>query len=203
MKTSLRALPILLATCTALLLAWPQQHAPFHGAPASAEAMRNPYAGQQIESAGTAYEARCAKCHGVNGDGTGNIPSLANGAAQSASDGEVFWYITKGDVDNGMPSWQSLPEKERWQIVSFIRVLGGAKPGSPRVPMSSEEAAAAGVSAPPPTPPFTDYRYEKPGTVRKITLTDLPAPFATTSSGNGPEVVPRPASAWPQVLPGI
>ena len=203
MKTSLRALPILLATCTALLLAWPQQHAPFHGAPASAEAMRNPYAGQQIESAGTAYEARCAKCHGVNGDGTGNIPSLANGAAQSASDGEVFWYITKGDVDNGMPSWQSLPEKERWQIVSFIRVLGGAKPGSPRVPMSSEEAAAAGVSAPPPTPPFTDYRYEKPGTVRKITLTDLPAPFATTSSGNGPEVVPRPASAWPQVLLGF
>ena len=73
----------------------------------------------------------------------------------------------------------------------------------PRVPLSSQEAAAAGVSAPPPTPPFTDYRYEKPGTVRKITLKDLPPPFASTSSGNGPEVVPRPPNAWPQVLPGF
>ncbi len=129
--------------------------------------------------------------------------SLASGAAQSASDGELFWYISKGDVDNGMPSWTSLSAKERWQIVSIIRVLGGAKPGSPRVPLSSEEAAAAGVSAPLPTPPFTDYRYETPGSVRKITLEDLPAPFASSSSGNGPEVVARPVNAWPKVLPGF
>jgi glucose/arabinose dehydrogenase len=165
--------------------------------------MRNPYAGQQVDTSGSAYEAHCAKCHGANGEGAGNVPSLANGAAQSASDGELFWYITKGDVDNGMPSWSSLPEKERWQIVTFIRVLGGAKPGSPRVPLTSEEAATAGVTAPPPAAPFTDYRYEKPGTVRSITLKDLPAPFATASSGNGPEVVPRPENAWPQVLPGF
>ncbi len=105
---------------------------------------------------------------------------------QSASDGELFWYITKGDVENGMPSWETLSPQERWQIVSFLRVLGSSKPGSPRVRISPSEAAVAGVSAPPPKAPFTDYRYEKPGTIRKITLKDLPAPFATSSAGNGP-----------------
>lgn len=46
--------------------------------------------------------------------------------------------------------------------------------------------------------PFTDFRYEKPGTVRKVTVADLPKPFATASAGNGPHVVPRPDGVWPQ-----
>jgi glucose/arabinose dehydrogenase len=165
--------------------------------------MKNPYAGQQLDSAKTAYHVRCANCHGENGEGRGNVPALASGATQSASDGELFWYITKGDVGNGMPSWENIPPEERWQIVTFLRVLGSSKPGSPRLRTSAEGAVAAGVSAPPPQPPFTDYRFEKPGTVRKITLNDLPAPFATSSSGNGPEIVPRPENAWPRVLPGF
>ena len=95
-------------------------------------------------------------------------------AAQGASDGELFWYITQGAVNNGMPSWKSLPEEQRWEIVNYLRVLGASKPGSPRVPLSSDEAIAVGINAPPPRPPFTDYRFEKPGTIRKITLGDLP-----------------------------
>ena len=39
--------------------------------------------------------------------------------------------------------------------------------------------------------------------VRKITLKDLPAPFATPSAPNGPQVVARPEGAWPQVLEGF
>ena len=54
-----------------------------------------------------------------------------------------------------------------------------------------------------PRGPFIDYRDEKPGKVRKITVQDLPEPFATKSAGNGPNIVPRPAKAWPQVLPGF
>ena len=52
-------------------------------------------------------------------------------------------------------------------------------------------------SAPPPQAPFTDYRYEKPGTVRKITAKDLPAPFATKSAVNGPNLVDRPPNVVP------
>ena len=51
--------------------------------------------------------------------------------------------------------------------------------------------------AAPPQAPFTDYRYEKPGTVRKITAKDLPAPFATKSAVNGPNLVDRPPNMVP------
>jgi len=50
---------------------------------------------------------------------------------------------------------------------------------------------------------FTDYRNEKPGTIRQITVADLPQPFATSSSDNRPTMVPRPPNAWPQALPGF
>jgi glucose/arabinose dehydrogenase/cytochrome c553 len=179
------------------------QNTSFHGAPDSARAQKNPYEGQHPASAKAAYEKNCAQCHGANGEGTGNIPVLASGKPQAASDGELFWYITKGDVNNGMPSWQALPEQQRWEIVNYLRVLGSLKPGSPRVQLSADEAVATAVNAAPPKAPFTDYRFEKPGEVRKITVRDLPPPLATTSSGNGPKLVPRPQNAWPQVLPGF
>jgi glucose/arabinose dehydrogenase/mono/diheme cytochrome c family protein len=179
------------------------QETSFHDAPASAKELKNPYAGQQVASSKAAYHLRCARCHGENGEGSGNIPALATGKAQSATDGELFWYITKGDVNNGMPSWQTLPREQRWQIINYVRVLGGSKPGSPRVATSPDEAVAVAVNAPAPKAPFTDYRFEKPGVVRKITLNDLPAPFATNSAGNSPKLVPRPEKAWPQVPPGF
>lgn len=50
---------------------------------------------------------------------------------------------------------------------------------------------------------FTDYRQERPGVVRKITVADLPAPYETKSAVNGPRLVPRPADASPQSLPGF
>jgi glucose/arabinose dehydrogenase/mono/diheme cytochrome c family protein len=175
------------------------QNPSFHNAPASAKTEKNPYHGQQTASGKSAFQLRCASCHGPSGEGSGNIPSLASEKAQGASDGELFWYITKGDVNNGMPSWESLPEEQRWQIVSYLRVLGASKPGSPRVRLSSDEAVTVGINAPPPEAPFTDYRFEKPGTTRKITLGDLPAPLATTSAGNSPQLVERPEKAWPQV----
>lgn len=44
---------------------------------------------------------------------------------------------------------------------------------------------------------FDDYRTEKPGEFRKITVDDLPQPYATSSAGNPPTNVPRPANMWP------
>ena len=179
------------------------QETTFHNAPASAKERKNPYAGQRTASEKSLYHLRCARCHGEDAEGSGNIPALATGKAQSASDGELFWYITKGDVNNGMPSWATLPRGQRWQIIAYLRVLGGSKPGSPRIRTSPEEAVATGLNAPPPRAPFTDFRYEKPGKRRKITLKDLPTPFTTTSAGNGSKLVPRPEKAWPQVPPGF
>ena len=50
---------------------------------------------------------------------------------------------------------------------------------------------------------FADYRSIKPGLFHKITPADLPQPFATRSSSNGPDVVARPANAWPQAPAGF
>ena len=50
---------------------------------------------------------------------------------------------------------------------------------------------------------FTDYRHQHPGAVRKITVADLPRPYATEAVDNGAHLVSRPADAWPQALPGF
>ncbi len=191
-----------LAAATILLASWaPAQNANFHDAPASARKLKNPYQGQQMPNAAALFHLRCARCHGENGEGSGNIPPLQAERIKAVTPGEIFWFITKGDEPNGMPSWASLPKQQRWQIVSYVQALGQA----PRAQSSSPAAApmAVKLNAPPPKPPFTDFRYEKPGTTRKITLQDLPEPFATSSAGNGPRVVARPEGAWPQVPAGF
>jgi glucose/arabinose dehydrogenase len=50
---------------------------------------------------------------------------------------------------------------------------------------------------------FVSYKDEKPGITRKITVADLPAPYATQGVSNSPTVVPKPADAWPQAPEGF
>jgi mono/diheme cytochrome c family protein len=101
------------------------QDAKFHEAPSSSAQQKNPYEGQQTAVAAGAklYAANCAACHGSNGQGAGTIPAVSQGATQSAPDGEIFWFITTGSVNNGMPAWGSLSEQKRWQIVAFLKSL--------------------------------------------------------------------------------
>ena len=178
------------------------QDSSFHNAPPSAKELKNPYEGQPAASAKRLFHLRCARCHGENGEGSGNIPSLANEKLKSVTAGELFWYITKGDVNNGMPSWAALPKQQRWQIVNYVKSLA-VSPGEGEKSKVEAPQVATKLNAPPPPPPFTDFRYEKPGKTRKITVKDLPPPFMTPSAGNGPKVVSRPANAWPQVPPGF
>jgi glucose/arabinose dehydrogenase len=50
---------------------------------------------------------------------------------------------------------------------------------------------------------FSTYQTEKPGTFRKLTPADLPAPFATKSASNNSHIVARPDGVLPQTLPGF
>jgi glucose/arabinose dehydrogenase len=50
---------------------------------------------------------------------------------------------------------------------------------------------------------FTDYHDQKPGVVHKITVADLPAPYASKSVDNGPRLIARPSNAWPQAPAGF
>lgn len=200
----IRALSAFLFTAIAVCLPANAQTASFHAAPAAAEQTKNPYAGKRgaAQAGANLFARHCASCHGPTGAGTGNIPALATGPTQSAADGAIFWFITQGDPSNGMPAWSSLSEKERWQTITYLKTLGGANP-----PLATAKASAAPADnlakAAPPSAPFTDYRFEQPGTVRKITVQDLPQPFATKSSNNSPKVVARPSDAWPKTLPGF
>jgi len=103
------------------------QDANFHNAPASSHQSKNPYAGQPAAAAAGSklYATNCSSCHGPGGAGTGNIPALSEGPTQSATDGEVFWFITTVDVNNCMPSWASLLARQRWQIVTYLKSLKG------------------------------------------------------------------------------
>jgi glucose/arabinose dehydrogenase len=50
---------------------------------------------------------------------------------------------------------------------------------------------------------FTDYTKEHPGVRRKVTVADLPQPYATESANNSPAIAPRPDGVWPLTLPGF
>jgi glucose/arabinose dehydrogenase/cytochrome c5 len=181
------------------------QQNPFKDAPASAKATKNPDAGQQsaIDAGKTLYARNCLSCHGKALQGTGNVPSLVDGKLKGVTAGEIFWFITKGSPDNGMPPWGFLPEEKRWQIVSYVEAMASGKATGSAASAPEPASGKGKITAAAPKPPFTDFRYEKPGTVRKITVNDLPQPFATKSAENGAEVVPRPENAWPVTLPGF
>jgi glucose/arabinose dehydrogenase len=206
MSLSLNRLCLPIFVCSLPLLMLEAADNPFHDAPASAKAMKNPLAGQQaaVDAGKTVYARNCLSCHGKTLKGTGNVPSLIDGKLKGVTDGEIFWFITKGDKDNGMPAWGFMPEEKRWQVVSYLGAVASGKAATTASsPAPAAAASASAVKDPSPNAPFTDFRYEKPGTVRKITVKDLPAPFATKSAENGAEVVSRPENVLPVALPGF
>jgi glucose/arabinose dehydrogenase len=176
----------------------------FHNAPESAQKMKNPYGTQPaaIATGKQLFARNCASCHGASAQGAGNVPSLIDGTLETTTPGEVFWFITKGDKENGMPSWSQLPQKQRWQLVSFVKSLGLPQNASGASPLPTD-AGRSTIQAPPPSPPFTDFRYEQPGSVRKITVKNLPQPYATHSAENGPQLVARPENVWPKAPAGF
>ena len=105
------------------------QNSGFRNAPPSAAEMKNPYTSASAAAAGKKlYVQNCAQCHGSNlqRNGTGTRSSTAR-AAKNAKPGELFWFITKGKLESGMPSWANLPQQQRWQIVTFLQSQDNTK----------------------------------------------------------------------------
>jgi len=177
----------------------------FHNAPVSARAAKNPYAGQEeaAQAGKKIYVRNCLSCHGTAGKGTGNVPSLVEGSLDSVTPGELFWFITRGDKENGMPAWASLPAKQRWQIVTYIKSIGTSAAAQEASAPPPPDMNTSNLKAPPATPPFTDFRYQKPGTFHKITVNDLPPSYTTKSAYNSPHLVARPGNVWPSAPAGF
>ena len=75
-----------------------------------------------VAAGGKLFERHCAECHGLKAEGTKRAPSLSSQQLQQASPGAIFWIVTNGVVRRGMPVWSKLPEPQRWQIVTFLRL---------------------------------------------------------------------------------
>ncbi len=89
-------------------------------------ARTNPYAKQAEAIAGGSrlFADHCSKCHGDDALGRGKKPSLRTTEVQQAADGELFSLLRNGYLSKGMPSWSSLPEPARWQLIAYIKSLG-------------------------------------------------------------------------------
>ena len=75
-----------------------------------------------------------------------------DGKLKGVTAGEVFWFITKGDKDNGMPSWAFLPEEKRWQIVTYRGSDGVGKAAAGPSSAPAAEVAATKVKRRSPEP---------------------------------------------------
>lgn len=100
-------------------------------APADAAARVNPLARKPAAAAGgkKLFLRECAECHREDGSGLVKKHSadLRLSVVQGQSDGTLFWKITNGNPDRGMPSFSRLPEMQRWQLVLFLRQLAPVK----------------------------------------------------------------------------
>ncbi|MGH7321337.1 MAG: c-type cytochrome [Candidatus Rokuibacteriota bacterium] len=120
----------MLALATTWGLGWAQGK---WEAPAGEKAKKNPVPknAESVAAGKKIADVSCAPCHGALGKGDGPAAAAlpkkpANWTAkevQTEADGSLFWKITTGNAP--MPPWQSLPEKDRWHLVNYIKSLGG------------------------------------------------------------------------------
>jgi len=94
-------------------------------APPRVLAMSNPLEGNdRAQRAGAKLFAReCASCHGENGGGgLGKAPPLRQKEVYDAPPGALFWILRNGALHHGMPSFAHLPDAQRWQIITWLKM---------------------------------------------------------------------------------
>ena len=96
-------------------------------APSDAASRVNPLASRPEATAGgqKLFRRNCVECHGTDGSGLAkkHAADLQLNSVQRQSDGVLFWKITNGNPDRGMPSFSKLPDLQRWQLVLYLRKL--------------------------------------------------------------------------------
>ncbi len=97
-------------------------------APPAAHALPNPFEGRPdaVEAGRKLFERHCASCHGDGGRGGRTAPAVAVDPVTGAPAGDLFWFVTNGDLRAGMPAWSRLPDARRWQLVTYLKSLRAA-----------------------------------------------------------------------------
>jgi len=88
------------------------------------------------------YELKCMGCHGDKGDGKGpaaellmpgprdftsGIYKIRTTANKVPTDQDLFRIITDGMPGTSMPSWAVLPDRDRWNLVAYIKAFAADK----------------------------------------------------------------------------
>ena len=167
------------------------------------------------------FQQSCAICHATNTSQLGTAgqgPLLAGVVGRRAGSLETFGYTKALQHSNinwdnhtldsflknpaalvpGTAMVVSVPnDRDRADVVAYLETLHQARPqsASKDVPASDEPPATDANSG--------DWRNDHPGVRHHIVLENLPAPFATSSAGNGARTVDRPASAQLSVPEGF
>jgi DMSO reductase family type II enzyme heme b subunit len=108
------------------------------------------------------YERKCAGCHGDKGDGKGPAAELLDPRPRDFTSGvykirstlnrvptdqDIFQIITAGMPGTSMPGWATLPERERWNLVAYVKTFAGDKlkepPKTAELPKDVSPSAAS------------------------------------------------------------
>jgi mono/diheme cytochrome c family protein len=108
----------------------PAIYAELQKVPEKARNRRNPLENDPdaVAAGALLFKQHCYECHGEAAEGGKKGPSLRAREVQGATPGAIFWILTNGVVRKGMPVWSKLPEPQRWQLVRYIKSLGGSAP---------------------------------------------------------------------------
>jgi glucose/arabinose dehydrogenase/cytochrome c2 len=176
------------------------------------------------------FKARCATCHSTR-EGGGQGPGLGGVVGRKAATGRAYGYskalratsVTwdKATLDRflaaptvfapGTRMVVAVPAaQERRALIAYLAKLPAISE-----PLALEKPSRPWTASPEPKPApaagtlltgeqaFGDFQSDAPGVRRRITLADLPAPFATDSARNSPGIADPPAGAAPLVPAGF
>lgn len=141
------------------------------------------------------YQINCATCHGAAGYGNGPTTKygmagigLANEKVAGYSDGYIYGMIRNGR--GVMPSYSRIEERDRWDVVNYVRTLQAAiTPGSPKP--DTTHAGYPGqngstVPGPSQTAPTLPSRYVHPVVQNTPSSPGLnSATYRSKNEGNG------------------
>jgi DMSO reductase family type II enzyme heme b subunit len=88
------------------------------------------------------YERKCVGCHGDKGDGNGpaaellqprprdfttGVYKIRTTANKIPTDQDIFRVISEGMPGTSMPGWSVLSEKDRWNLVAYVKSFAAEK----------------------------------------------------------------------------
>jgi len=171
----------------------------------------------------TVFLERCAVCHGREGEGAQGPSLRAVAGGKAGSDAEfdysralrgslLKWDARTLDRFLAAPTelvpgtTMTIPTDspaDRKALIAYLSTLRGAPPAASPVRHDAGPTTIAGPGLRTGRDVFGGFRSDGPGVRRRITVADLPAPFATESARNSAKVVDAPADAKAKLPPGF